>query len=354
MKGKYVVIVIFIMTTIFGIKGNAAQAASLDQWDVTKEYIAEKDSVKYFAYLSKDKKESWIYKAELLDKNKMLDVVFPKEMEGLPVTCLGISYELYWSWPDEETKNSSLRNLFNVPMPIVCDTDERPSLEIKNVRSIVLPDTAKELGPAAFAHMGNLHYVHLPEKLASLNNFSFYGCKDIQKIDFPSKIKIASSSVFLYCDGLNGLMHESKRLGNDTLSFSGNMVINETEKTLIQVMPDAKKITIPAQVKWIEPTAFKNSSLKTVKVAKKNKSFAVHKRCLFSKKEKELVLVFGKGSTLTLSKKIKEIGQDVATTKYKIKKLVIPKKMKRIDKWKKPYITNNKKIKIYYCRKRIR
>lgn len=354
MKGKHFVIALCFMTAILWLKGTTVQASSLDRWDLTKEYTIEKDSVKYYSYLSKDKKESWIYKAELLDKNKILDVVFPKEMEGLPVTCLGISYELYWSCPDEEGVESPIRNLFNVSMDLICDEDERPSVEIRNVRSVILPDSAKELGPAAFAQMGNLHYVHLPEKLTSLNNFSFYGCRDIRKIDFSSKIQIASSNVFLYCDGLNGLMHESKRLENDTLSFSGNMVINETEKTLIQVMPDAKKITIPAQVKWIEPTAFTNSSVKTVKVAKKNKSFAVHKRCLFSKKEKELVLVFGKGSTLTLSKKIKEIGQDVAITKYKIKKLVIPKKMSRIDKWKKPYIANNKKIKIYYCGKRIR
>lgn len=149
-------------------------------------------------------------------------------------------------------------------------------------------------------------------------------------------------------------MHESQNLANDTLTFSGNMVINQTEKTLIQVMPDAKKITIPAEVKWIEPTAFKNCSLKTVKVAKKNKSFAVHKRCLYRKKEGQLVLVFGKGSTVTLSKKIKEIGEDVATAKYKIKKLIIPKKMERYDNWKKPYVTNNKKVKIYYCGKLIR
>ena len=38
--------------------------------------------------------------------------------------------------------------------------------------------------------------------------------------------------------GLPGLAHETKYLKNDTLTFSGNMVINQTEKTLIQVMPD--------------------------------------------------------------------------------------------------------------------
>lgn len=354
MREKCLLFVALIVATVFWIKGSTVQAASLTQWDLTKEYTLEKDNVRYYAYLTRDHKESWIYKAELLDKNNILDVIFPKTMEGVPVTCLGISYELYWSWPSEEGVEDSVRNIFNVHMPIECNTDVRPDPVIKNVRTVVLPDTAKELGPAAFAYMGNLSYVHLPAQLKTLNNFTFYGCRDLRKIDFPAKFKIADSDVFSYCDGLKGLKNESRKLFNDTLSFSGNMVINETEKTLIQVMPDAKKITIPARVKWIEPTAFKNSSLKTVKVAKKNKSFVAHKRCLFSKKEKELILVFGTGRTLTLSKKIKEIGQNVATTKYKIKKLIIPKKLKRVDKWKKPYTTNNEKIKIYYCGKRIR
>ena len=146
----------------------------------------------------------------------------------------------------------------------------------------------------------------------------------------------------------------TKYLKNDTLTFSGNMVINQTEKTLVQVMPGAKKITIPKSVKWIEATAFKNTSIKTVKVSKKNKYFAVHKRCLYRKAEKELVYVFGKGSTLTLSKKIKQISEDVVVTKAKLKKLIISHKVKRYNNWKKPFVKNNKKIKIYYRGKRVK
>ena len=119
-------------------------------------------------------------------------------------------------------------------------------------------------------------------------------------------------------------------------------------------VPDTKKITIPKSVKWIEATAFKNTSLKTVKVSKKNKYFAVHKRCLYRKAEKELVYVFGKGSTLTLSKKIKQISEDVVVTKAKLKKLIISHKVKRYNNWKKPFVKNNKKIKIYYRGKRVK
>ena len=56
--------------------------------------------------------------------------------------------------------------------------------------------------------------------------------------------------------------------------------------------------------------------------------------------------MFGKGSTLTLSKKIKEISEDVVVTKAKLKKLIISHKVKRYNNWKKPFVKNNKKIKI--------
>ena len=71
-------------------------------------------------------------------------------------------------------------------------------------------------------------------------------------------------------------------------------------------MPDAKKITIPKKREMdIEAAAFKNTSIKTLKVSKKNKYFAVHKRCLYRKAEKELIYVFGKGSTVDIVKKNK-------------------------------------------------
>ena len=146
---------------------------------------------------------------------------------------------------------------------------------------------------------------------------------------------------------------DGSSVGNITGS-SDVLPVEEQLKMIRQMMPDAKKITIPKSVKWIEPTAFKNTSIKTVKVSKKNKYFAVHKRCLYRKAEKELVYVFGKGSTLTLSKKIKQISEDVVVTKTKLKKLIISHKVKRYNNWKKPFVKNNKKIKIYYRGKRVK
>lgn len=356
MKWKILMAVSLFFMSMWGMTYLDAQASSLDRWDVTKEYTLEKDSVKYYAYLSKDKKESWIYKAELLDKHTMLDVVFPEMMEDVPVTCVGFTYDLYDKVDEELNKWGGYFNLFSAFWEPYYDHGKRPNPLIVNVRSVVLPDTVKEMGSAAFACMSNLQYVHLPKNITSLNPYMFYGCRDLQKIDFPSKIEVpANSTALQFCDGLKGLMEEVEfRREGMTIISKGDLLINQSEKTLIQVMPTATQVTIPANVKGIEPSAFTNSSLKKVKVAKKNKYFAVHKRCLYKKKTGKLILAFGKKSTLTLSGKMKRIGKSSMVAKYKIKKLVIPKKIKRENGWKKPFLTNNKKVKIYYCGKRIR
>lgn len=256
-------------------------------------------------------------------------------MQGVPVTCLGVTYELYDQIAPLMNTWGYYYNLFYEGWEPHYDYGKRPSPLITNVRSVVLPDTVKEMGKAAFACIGSLQYIHLPQNLTSLSSYMFYGCYNLERIEFPPKVKTPDSSVFLFCDGLKGLMEEVEfRREGMTILCQGDLLINESEKTLIQVMPAAKSITIPANVKGIEPAAFTNSSLQKIKVAKKNRYFAVHKRCLYNKKNGKLVLAFGKGETLRLSKKVKKIGKDTMITKYKLKKVVISRKIKRASGWK--------------------
>ncbi len=50
---------------------------NLDYWDITKEYMMTNQNVTYHAYLSKDKKESWIFKADVAKDKKNVKVVIP-------------------------------------------------------------------------------------------------------------------------------------------------------------------------------------------------------------------------------------------------------------------------------------
>ena len=332
---------------------------NLDYWDITKEYMMTNQNVTYHAYLSKDKKESWIFKADVAKDKKNVNVVIPDKIENAPVVMLGFISEFYNIYvpklkiPGWDDKNMEEWEGYITFFGDIIEPWHGVTPQKVNVNKIIMPDSVETIGKAAFSYVSSLKYVYLSKQIKEINEFVFVGCKNLEKIDFPISVQILGTKVFQGCKKLAGLNHETKNLKNDTLTFSGNMVINQTEKTLIQVMPDAKKITIPKSVKWIEPTAFKNTSIKTVKVSKKNKYFAVHKRCLYRKAEKELVYVFGKGSTLILSKKIKEISEDVVVTKAKLKKLIISHKVKRYNNWKKPFVKNNKKIKIYYRGKKI-
>ena len=333
---------------------------NLDYWDITKEYMMTNQNVTYHAYLSKDKKESWIFKADVAKDKKNVNVVIPDKIENAPVVMLGFISEFYNIYvpklkiPGWDDKNMEEWEGYITFFGDIIEPWHGVTPQKVNVNKIIMPDSVETIGKAAFSYVSSLKYVYLSKQIKEINEFVFVGCKNLEKIDFPISVQILGTKVFQGCKKLAGLNHETKNLKNDTLTFSGNMVINQTEKTLIQVMPDAKKITIPKSVKWIEPTAFKNTSIKTLKVSKKNKYFAVHKRCLYRKAEKELVYVFGKGSTLTLSKKIKQISEDVVVTKTKLKKLIISHKVKLYNNWKKPFVKNNKKIKIYYRGKRVK
>ena len=365
MKVKKILVSMFLLFLVLCLKSNVSTAAEvstmerLDYWDITKEYTVAEQDVTYHTYLSKDKKESWIFKADLLNKEKMLDIIIPQKIENAPVVMLGFISEFYNIYvpklkiPGWDDKNMEEWEGYITFFGDIIEPWHGVTPQKVNVNKIIMPDSVETIGKAAFSYVSSLKYVYLSKQIKEINEFVFVGCKNLEKIDFPISVQILGTKVFQGCKKLAGLNHETKNLKNDTLTFSGNMVINQTEKTLIQVMPDAKKITIPKSVKWIEPTAFKNTSIKTLKVSKKNKYFAVHKRCLYRKAEKELVYVFGKGSTLTLSKKIKEISEDVVVTKAKLKKLIISHKVKRYNNWKKPFVKNNKKIKIYYRGKKI-
>ena len=61
----------------------------LDYWDVSKEYTITNQDATYHAYLSKDKKESWIFKADVARDKKNVKVVIPDKIENAPVVIVG-------------------------------------------------------------------------------------------------------------------------------------------------------------------------------------------------------------------------------------------------------------------------
>lgn len=83
MKMKKILVSMFLLFFALCLKANVSNAAEisamerLDYWDVSKEYTITNQNATYHAYLSKDKKESWIFKADVAKDKKNVKVVIP-------------------------------------------------------------------------------------------------------------------------------------------------------------------------------------------------------------------------------------------------------------------------------------
>ena len=84
-----------MLVLVLCLKTNVSNAAEisamerLDYWDVSKEYTITNQDATYHAYLSKDKKESWIFKADVAKDKKNVKVVIPDKIENAPVVIVG-------------------------------------------------------------------------------------------------------------------------------------------------------------------------------------------------------------------------------------------------------------------------
>lgn len=64
MKMKKILVSMFLLFLVLCLKSNVSNAAetdALNRWDLTKEYTVEQNSIRYHAYLSKDKRELDFY-----------------------------------------------------------------------------------------------------------------------------------------------------------------------------------------------------------------------------------------------------------------------------------------------------
>lgn len=79
-------------TNVSASVGNV-QSKSNSKWETQKPITISQNDVRYYAYLSKDKKESWIYKIDPIKKVNKL--VIPKKIKAASVTRIGFGEELY-------------------------------------------------------------------------------------------------------------------------------------------------------------------------------------------------------------------------------------------------------------------
>ena len=129
-------------------------------------YYEEDDSLEYSKQFYSD--EISIIRCP---KNAV-DIVIPAEIDGMPVT--EISGEAF--------------------------------AECKLLRSVVIPDSVRDIGQYAFSMCSQLRSVTFSKGLTGISSYAFYHCDALESLDLPDSLTSISDHAFAYCSSLKSIV----------------------------------------------------------------------------------------------------------------------------------------------------
>ena len=198
------------------------------------------------------------------------------------------------------------------------------------IENITVPSKVKDIPPTAFMSCDQLVSVTLPEGLETIGSSAFYCCKALTGITLPAGLKKVGSRVFASCESLKeivlpdqieamdyGVFNECTVLEKVVLPknltdiydsmFSGCSALSEINiPESVTYIGDLsfsrsgiKKLSIPAGVSYIEPSAFYNcDALESITIDGKNEHYTVVDNSLYTKDMTAIVHYVGsKGQT---------------------------------------------------------
>lgn len=165
----------------------------------------------------------------------------------------------------------------------------------KNVVSVKMPDTVKELGYGCFYKCEKLKNISLSKNLTYIPQSAFSGCTDLKSIKLPD-------NVTEICD----------------YSF---------HKTNIE------SIKLPKKLNYFNIDAFYNSPLKKLKIDKNNKSYSTKDGVLYNKKKTTLIY-YPENKTnksFTIPKSVTRVRISAVQDNKYLEKITVSKRVKYID-----------------------
>ena len=336
--------ILFLLVLVFGvliISSGTAQAKSTQsiekKWDNSKEIVVDNGTTKFYAYLSKDKKESWIFKVEPYS-DESIRLKFPKKIQSAKLTTIGAIDELY---PGED---DSCRNICGGMFEPWHGEASEIGAEIVNV---TMPDSVKTLSASAFAGFVDMKSITISKNLKSIPAYAFYCCDSLKSFTVGKNIRKISESAFDDCEKLKNIAVEK---GNAKYQSQNGMLLNRTGDTIILAPYALKKVRIPEGVKkigkklfykkkirevWIPKSlkkiganAFSRTRLGKWHIAKGNSAFGKTKECVYEKKTGRLVFLFSSEKKVRLPKEVTRIDNTLSVQKFGVEKLVLPKTFK--------------------------
>ena len=83
-------------------------------------------------------------------------------------------------------------------------------IEEEGITEVVVPESVKIIGEAAFRECENLEYVEFPKGLQRIENKAFYKCKALKDVHFPEDLEHIGNDAFYQCNSIKHLVIPAK------------------------------------------------------------------------------------------------------------------------------------------------
>ncbi len=160
--------------------------------------------------------------------------------------------------------------------------DDETFMDFTNLEEIIIPDSVKHIGKAAFKGCSSLKKVRLSNNLHILEDFAFSECDSLEEITIPSSLHYFSCGVFSHCENLKVInSHNDINYIDDLafynckkLDFSLPTNITSIGRKALMGCESIKEIHIPKNVDCIEVGALAlMSSLEKIIVDEDNEKY---------------------------------------------------------------------------------
>lgn len=139
--------------------------------------------------------------------------------------------------------------------------------QLKNIKSIVLPNNLISIEASAFTQCSNIQSVKIPETVTAIRAAAFSSCYSLSDVELPPHLTSIDDNVFWSCASLKAVTLPAGITGIGTSAFydSGIQEVNIPEgvttigKWAFGSCSSLASITIPASVTYIHPNALEKS-----------------------------------------------------------------------------------------------
>ncbi|MGN1205857.1 MAG: leucine-rich repeat domain-containing protein [Eubacterium sp.] len=236
---------------------SASTLKNKTKWQMGKSIVISQKDVQYHVYLSKNKKESWIYKIEL--KKKIRKLVIPKKINHASVTRIGYGMELYGD--DDDCYYSVFGDVLEPWHECYGEESKKKNAIVE----IVFPKTLKQIEAGSFSGMKRLKKARIPDKVEMIPCFSFSACPSLKSVVLPGKMNGIDNYAFAESSNISTLFIENNC---KKYTVENGILIDKLKNNMVWVVSAKKTVVIPSTVTGIADYAFLASQANTVMIPK--------------------------------------------------------------------------------------